>query len=64
MAKHRLFAGQKFAYIEMKTVISRILREYELLPVEGKTKLLPIFRVTVRASGGLYINLSPRNKSC
>lgn len=56
--------GYKFAFIEMKTVISRILREFELLPVEGKTKPLPMFRVTVRASGGLYINLIPRNKTC
>lgn len=52
--------GYKFAFIEMKAVISKILREFELLPIEGKTKLVPIFRVTVRASGGLHLELKPR----
>lgn len=55
--------GYKFAFIEMKTVISRILREFELIPVEGKSKLIPIFRITVRASGGLFIELKPRKNS-
>lgn len=52
--------GYKFAFIEIKTVISTILREFELLPVEGKTQINPIFRITVRASGGLHIQLQPR----
>lgn len=52
--------GYKFAFIEIKTVVSTILREFELLPVEGKTKINPIFRITVRASGGLHVQLKPR----
>lgn len=55
--------GYKFAFIEMKTIISTILREFELLPVEGKTKIEPIFRITVRASGGLHIHLKTRKSS-
>lgn len=52
--------GNKFAYIEMKTVISTILREFELLPVPGKTTVNPIFRITVRAAGGLHVHFKPR----
>lgn len=54
--------GHKFAIIEMKTVISLVLRHYELLPVGGKTKISPIFRITVRAAGGLWVQLQPRNR--
>lgn len=52
--------GYKFAFIEMKTVISTILRRYELLPVPGKTEVDPVFRITVRASGGLWVKLASR----
>lgn len=55
--------GYKFAFIEMKTVISTLLREFELLPVDGKTKITPIFRITIRAAGGLHIQLKPRKCS-
>lgn len=54
--------GYKFAYIEMKTVISTILREFQLLPVQGK-ETRPIFRVTVRAAGGIYVQLKSRKCS-
>lgn len=59
----RFSIGYKFAFIEIKTIISTILREFELLPVAGKTKITPIFRITVRASGGLHIELKPRKCS-
>lgn len=52
--------GNKFAYIEMKTVISTILRQFELVPVEGKTVVNAIFRITIRASGGLHVHFKPR----
>ncbi|KAJ6643195.1 putative cytochrome P450 4aa1 [Pseudolycoriella hygida] len=52
--------GHKFALIEMKTIIAQILRHYRLLPVKGKTKIEPIFRITVRAAGGLWIRLERR----
>lgn len=55
--------GYKFAFVEMKTVISTVLRKYELLPVAGKTTIEPVFRITVRASGGLWIQLKPRHET-
>lgn len=55
--------GHKFAILEMKTVISTMLRSYRLLPVPGKTSLDPIFRITLRARGGLWVRLEPRNNN-
>lgn len=55
--------GDKFAIIEMKTIISKILRDFKLHPVEGKTTFEPLFRITLRASGGLWVKLEPRNNN-
>lgn len=55
--------GNKFAYIEMKTVISSILRQFELVPVNGKRTVNPIFRITIRAAGGLHVHFKPRKHS-
>ncbi|XP_075168878.1 putative cytochrome P450 4aa1 [Haematobia irritans] len=56
----RYCIGNRFAIMEMKTVISRLLRSYHILPVAGKTSFLPTFRITLRASGGLWLRLKPR----
>ena len=55
--------GYKFAMLEMKTVISTILRHFTLLPVEGKSTFEPLFRITLRARGGLWIRLEPKNNN-
>lgn len=55
--------GLKFAMLEMKTVLSTLLRGYKLLPVEGKTKLEPVFRVTLRSRGGIWVEFEPRNNN-
>lgn len=55
--------GHKFAMLEMKTVISTILRSYKLSPVEGRTTIEPLFRITLRARGGLWVGLEPRNNN-
>jgi cytochrome P450 family 4 len=54
--------GHKFAIIELKVVISKVLRHYRLMPIPGKTKINPIFRVTVRATGGLWVQLQKREQ--
>lgn len=53
--------GYKFAMLEMQTVISTILRHYELVPVPTKRTIHPVFRITVRASGGLWVHFKARN---
>ncbi|KAJ8676030.1 hypothetical protein QAD02_011816 [Eretmocerus hayati] len=54
--------GNKFAILEMKAMISAILRRFRLNSIEGKTEVRPKFRLTVRASGGLWVELSRRDR--
>ncbi|CRK93272.1 CLUMA_CG006815, isoform A [Clunio marinus] len=55
--------GHRFALIEMKVVISSILRNFKLLPVPGKTSIEPVFRITLRAHGGVWVRFEPRNNN-
>lgn len=55
--------GHRFAILEMKSMVSRLLRSYELLPVPGKSDFIPMYRITLRASGGLWIKLKSRKMS-
>lgn len=52
--------GYKYAYLEMKTIISRILRSYTLETIPGKDEIKPAFRITLRAHGGLWIRFQKR----
>ncbi|KAF5277780.1 hypothetical protein FQR65_LT03760 [Abscondita terminalis] len=51
--------GQRFAMLEMKSVISKILRNYELLEVPGHEPLLSI-DVILKSQNGLNIRLKKR----
>ncbi|XP_005176034.1 probable cytochrome P450 4aa1 [Musca domestica] len=59
----RYCIGNRFAIMEIKTVISRLLRSYHILPVAGKTNIEPVFRITLRASGGLWVHLKSRENN-
>lgn len=54
--------GHKFALIEMKTVISTVLRNYRLSIVPGREKLSLTYRFTLRASGGIWLRLTARSQ--
>ncbi|EZA52145.1 probable cytochrome P450 4aa1 [Ooceraea biroi] len=56
--------GYKFAMLEMKSVISAILRKCQLEPVLGKERVIAKFRVTIRAHGGLWVRVRARDKQC
>jgi len=55
--------GHKFARLEMLVIISKILRSFVLHPAPGHTNIEPLFRITLRASGGVYVKLEPRNNN-
>lgn len=50
--------GQKFAIMEMKSTISKMLRHFELLPLGPEAK--PIINLIIRSSTGVHIGLRPR----
>ncbi|XP_030377910.1 cytochrome P450 4d2-like [Scaptodrosophila lebanonensis] len=52
--------GQKFAMLELKSTVSKILRHYELLPLGEAVR--PMFNVTIRSKNGVQIGLRPRNQ--
>ncbi|ALC42315.1 Cyp4aa1, partial [Drosophila busckii] len=58
----RYCIGNRFAILEIKTIISRLLRSYQLRPVPGKTTFETTYRITLRASGGLWVRFTPREQ--
>ncbi|XP_044732402.1 probable cytochrome P450 4aa1 [Chrysoperla carnea] len=52
--------GYKFSIMEMKTVISTILRHYRITLSPGKENLTLSWRITIRARGGIWLRLIPR----
>jgi len=50
--------GQKFAMLEMKTTLAKILANFELLPL-GEEPIL-IIEVVLRSKNGINIGIKPR----
>lgn len=50
--------GQKFAILEMKSTISKLLRHFELLPFGEEVRL--VMNLILRSSCGINIGLRPR----
>uniref|UniRef100_A0A1I8PVI0 Cytochrome P450 n=1 Tax=Stomoxys calcitrans TaxID=35570 RepID=A0A1I8PVI0_STOCA len=50
--------GQKFAVLEMKSTISKMIRHYELLPL-GED-VVPISNLILRSATGINVGLKPR----
>lgn len=48
--------------LEMKTVISSVLKKRRLESILGKEEVVARFRMTVRAHGGLWVKIRARNK--
>ncbi|XP_047350852.1 probable cytochrome P450 4aa1 isoform X3 [Vespa velutina] len=53
--------GYKFAILEMKVLVSSILRNFVLEPIANKNKIYVKYRMTLRAQGGLWIKFRLRN---
>lgn len=50
--------GQKFAMLEMKSTISKMLRHFELLPLGPGVK--PVINLILRSTTGIHIGLRTR----
>ncbi|XP_017787230.1 PREDICTED: probable cytochrome P450 4d14 [Nicrophorus vespilloides] len=59
-AGHRNCIGQKFAMLELKTAIAKVIENFELLPVPGYTPEL-ISKITLNSNNGICVKLKPRN---
>lgn len=55
--------GYRYALIEMKTILSTILRNYSLHSVPGKEEIKATFRITLRAQGGLWVKFQKRSEA-
>ena len=58
----RVCPGAGFAMIEGPLLLSRLLREYRVTAVEGRTPV-PVAHLTVRARNGIHLRLSPRSRT-
>ncbi|XP_025831460.1 cytochrome P450 4d2 [Agrilus planipennis] len=52
--------GQKFAMLEMKATISKILRVYEILPAEPVHELLLSPETTLKSANGIHVKIEKR----
>ncbi|XP_050050579.3 uncharacterized protein [Dermacentor andersoni] len=59
-AGYRNCIGQKFASMEMKTLVSRVLRNYKLESMYHRDKVQAVAELVLRARNGLRIRLIPR----
>ncbi|CAG9770987.1 unnamed protein product [Ceutorhynchus assimilis] len=53
--------GYKFAYLEMKTIIATIIKNYILALCPCHENLTPSYRVSLRAKGGVWLDMRLRN---
>ncbi|GAB0097244.1 Probable cytochrome P450 4s3 [Sergentomyia squamirostris] len=51
--------GQKFAMIEMKVTLAKVLRHYEILPVSGYKPILSSF-ITLKSMNGIQVRIKKR----
>ncbi|XP_069692521.1 probable cytochrome P450 4aa1 [Periplaneta americana] len=52
--------GHRFAMLELKTVLSAVLRAFRLSAVPGRDTANLTYRITMRAHGGVWVRLTPR----
>jgi len=52
--------GQKFAMLEMKSLISKVLRHYELQLADDYTEPVLIAELILRSENGIKVTIKPR----
>ena len=54
------FAGQKFAMLEMKVILSTIFRHYSVKSLQTREELKPVMELILRPENGIIVELTPR----
>jgi cytochrome P450 family 4 len=54
--------GQKFAMMEMKTVLSYILRHYRLRSLDTRENIDTVMELVMKPEKGIRMNITPRTK--
>ncbi|GFS46964.1 cytochrome P450 4C1 [Nephila pilipes] len=54
--------GQKFAIMEMKIIVSSILRNYTIESLDSRDKVSPIMQITLHPSTPIRMRIRPRRK--
>ena len=52
--------GQKFAQMEEKTVLSKIIRSFEIQALDRIDQVKVYIAINTRPQGGIWVNLKPR----
>jgi len=55
-------SGQKYAIMEMKSVLSSIIRSFKIKSTKKTKDLQPVFGITVSVHEGVHIELELRGK--
>lgn len=55
-----LFPGQKFASYEMKCIVSKIVRNFELSVSEKHAEMVVFAELVLRAHNGVILNVKKR----
>lgn len=55
-----MFVGQKFAMMEMKILLTKIIVHYELLPASEHHELQPSVDVVLKSANGVHISIKKR----
>lgn len=54
-------SGQKFAMLQMKIILSHVIRRFQLELVKGKETLQPRYKILLYAHGGVWVKFNKRN---
>lgn len=53
-------SGQKFAMLQMKIILSQVIRRFQMELVKGKEKLEPRYKILLYAHGGVWVKFNKR----